>query len=385
MAAIGVGFGLARYGYGLFLPGIQREFGLSLVVVGWIGSATYLAYLCALVAVGTLANVVGSRALVVSGGLAATAGMATVALAAEPVALVAGLVLAGTSPALVWSPYSDAVDRVVPPERRETVLALLPTGTAFGVVVAGLMAMGARGEQWRSAWLVFAVIALLVTAYNFVAVPAGRGGKRRAERGIRGFLAPRAARLHLTAFSYGVVGAVYWSFAVVAVSSAARAAYDIAPVFWSLTGVSGIGGLFAGTVLRRCGLRAGHALIFGALACAAGLLGLAPGSWVAVCASALLYGAAFMAGSGLLAVWSYQIFPERPTAGLSAALVSLGLGTVCGPAALGVLAADHGLDAAFSVTAAIAALTLLVRPRRHRPRVLTNVAGERTVPPTVRK
>ncbi|MEU5001771.1 hypothetical protein [Streptomyces sp. NPDC021622] len=71
-----------------------------------------------------------------------------------------------------------------------------------------------------------------------------------------------------------------------------------------------------------------------------------------------------MAGSGLLAVWSYRVFPDRPTPGFTATVLALGLGTITGPALLGQLADRQGLPAAFAATAVAAALTSLTPPRR---------------------
>ncbi|WP_150243470.1 MFS transporter [Nocardiopsis quinghaiensis] len=133
---IGVAFGFARYGYGLFLPQLREAFGLSLTWVGAIASASYAGYLAALVLVGLFVGRVGPRLPVVVGGLCAAAGMGLVALAREPVALMAGLVLAGTSAGWAWAPYSDAADRMLTPRSGRAVLALHPTGTAFATVVA---------------------------------------------------------------------------------------------------------------------------------------------------------------------------------------------------------------------------------------------------------
>lgn len=61
VAAQGVTFGFARYGYGLFLPEIRRQFDLSVSLVGVIGSATYVSYLIALLLVGVLSTRWGPR------------------------------------------------------------------------------------------------------------------------------------------------------------------------------------------------------------------------------------------------------------------------------------------------------------------------------------
>ena len=53
--ATAVAFGPARNGYGLFLPDIREEFGLSTVILGLIASGLYAGYLAALFAVGLFA------------------------------------------------------------------------------------------------------------------------------------------------------------------------------------------------------------------------------------------------------------------------------------------------------------------------------------------
>jgi sugar phosphate permease len=59
--ATAVAFGPARNGYGLFLPEIREEFGLSTAMLGFIASGLYAGYLVALAAVGLLAARLGPR------------------------------------------------------------------------------------------------------------------------------------------------------------------------------------------------------------------------------------------------------------------------------------------------------------------------------------
>ncbi|MGW0335756.1 YbfB/YjiJ family MFS transporter [Streptomyces sp. NPDC003011] len=366
VAAQAVAYGFARYGYGLFLPELRDRFGLSTSALGLISSISYSGYVMALLLVGALVSRFGPRPMVVAAGLSAGIGMVTVALARDTWTLVAGLVVAGMASGFSWAPFSDTADRLLPDRTRERVMALVPSGTAFGVAVAGPLALVTRGATWRYAWLGFALVAFVVAWYAARVLPAGRhegaGDKGQRIVTLRWFVRRVALPLYSTALVYGVVGAFYWAFALEAVSRAAGDGSPVAPLFWTLMGVAGITSVFAGAFFLRLGLRLGQAVLFTALAVSIALLGLAPGDLAAVAASAVLYGPAFMATSSLLALWSYRVFPEQPSTGFSATVLALGVGTLIGPAALGAVAEQHSVRAAFLVTAAVALVTPVFRP-----------------------
>ena len=98
LSAIAVAYGFARYGYGLFVPIFRDEFGLSTQMVGLISSSGYAAYLLAMVLTGFLTGRTGPRFLVVTGTVCAGLGMVLISTAQGPLPLVAGVVLAGSSP-----------------------------------------------------------------------------------------------------------------------------------------------------------------------------------------------------------------------------------------------------------------------------------------------
>ncbi len=371
VAAQAVAYGFARYGYGLFLPDLRDRFGLSTSVLGLVNSVSYVGYVVALLLVGVLVSRLGPRPMVVAAGVSAGVGMMTVAVAQTTWVLVVGLVVAGMASGFSWAPFSDTADRLLPDRTRERVMALIPSGTAFGVTVAGPLALVTQGADWRYAWFGFAVVALAMAWYAARVLPAGRhegkgngGGKTVS---ARWFLRPASATLYLTAFVYGVIGAFYWAFALDAVSDAAGENSPVAPLFWTLMGLAGISSVFAGAFFVRLGLRLGQAVLFLALSAAIALLGLAPGALTAVVASAVLYGPAFMATSSLLALWSYRVFPEQPSTGFSATVLALGIGTLTGPATLGAVADHYSMRTAFLVTAAVTLVTLVFRPPARRP------------------
>ena len=366
--ATAVTFGPARNGYGLFLPEIREEFGLSTQMLGFVASGLYVGYLAALLAVGLLAARTGPRLPVLIGLLSAGAGMALVALSPNPAVLAAGVVLAGTAAGWSWAPYNDAVGRTIPASSRDRVLSVVSTGTTLGVAVAGLAALAATGYglPWRGAWFGFAAGSLAAAALNAALLPRGPAvgdeAKAAGWPGLRWFWCAASAPLFGVALSFGVVNAVYWSFAVDLVSGAAGSSPVAGPLFYVALGVFGFTGLMTGDAVARFGLRLTLAATLVSLGVAAGLLGLAPGSFPAVAASAVLFGSGVMFMSALLSVWSSSVFSERPSAGFSAALLLFGAGSIVGPALAGVAADGYGLRTPFLLVAALAISTVLVRP-----------------------
>ena len=372
-SAVAVAFGFARYGYGLFVPTFREEFGLSTETVGLVSSAGYATYLPAMAATGFLSGRMGPRFPVVAGALCAGVGMLLIATAQGPLRLVAGVLLAGTSPALCVAPFADAVAMLVREERRDRVLSAISTGTTLGLAAAGpvvlLTAAGgpADGPGWRYAWAAFAAAALLVALWNARLLPgepyreatAGSGGGGGV--GVGWFLCLGSAPLLGQAFAYGMTGAFYYTYAVDLVrQSGLGEAWG--PILWGLVGLAGVTGVFSGDAAARFGRGVSLAACLCVLAASVGGLGVAGGSGPLVAACAVAFGASYFPVAALLVVWSGSVFHERPTAGLSAVLFSLALGSIVGPAVFGAVAGLFGLQAAFWCAAVLTALSIALRP-----------------------
>lgn len=387
LCAIAVAYGFARYGYGLFVPVFREEFGLSTETVGLISSAGYAAYLLAMVSTGFLVGRTGPRLPVVTGVLCAAVGMLLIATAQDPQALIAGVVLAGSSPGFCWAPFSDAVAMLVEEERRGRVLSVVSTGTTFGLAVAGpvvlLTATGGfgNGSGWRYAWAAFAVAALLVALWNARLLPGEP--YRQASAGVEDstgglgigwFLRRGSALLLGQAFSYGLIAAFYYTYAVDLVrQSGFGEAWG--PILWSLVGVAGVTGVVAGDAVSRFGLGNCLAVCLGVLALSIGALGFTGGSGSLVVVCAVAFGASYMPISALLVLWSAEVFHERPATGFSVVLSSLALGSVVGPAVLGVVAGVFDLRVAFWCAAALTALSVVLGPSSDTRSTTTPVAS----------
>lgn len=363
IGVVGVSFGMARYGFGLLAPDIRASFSLSSATLGLLAAASYVAYLVSSLSVGLLTARLGPRVIVAAGGACAAGGMVAAGLAKSPVVLFAGLLVAGASAGLVFPPFSDVVARCLPVDGRPRVLAAVSAGTGWGVAVAAPVAI-AVGSDWRTAWLVFAILAAAATVWALVVLPGpGAGGGERVGLRLRWFVCPRSGRLLVGAGLIGVASSVYWTFAVDRLVAAGGLSSAQSRLFLGLVGVASVGGTVAGDVVRRFGGAAVFVVALAAEAAGLVLLGLSPASAGAAAGSALLFGAAYNVVVAVEVIWSARLFASRPSTGLAAIMFMQALGALVGPPVLGA-AADHvGFASVFCGAAALLAATATLAPR----------------------
>jgi predicted MFS family arabinose efflux permease len=364
-AAIATAYGLARYGYGLLLPDIRADLGLSTAALGAIGTGSYVSYLAATAVVSALTPRAGSRAMVGAGLGLAAAGMALIATASGPMSLAAGVAVAGTSSGLVFPPFSDAVAARVREPQRARGLSIVSSGTGWGVAVAVAVALVA-GSDWRAAWLSFAAIAAAVLALAVPEVPgraSGTDADRRPALRWAWFVCPRSGPLLVGACLVGLGASVFWTFAVDHVVAAGGLGAGSARLLLVPVGLASIAGSLAGDLVRRVGARPALVGNVTALAAALLLMALVPASLPALLAAAVLFGASYNAVVAIQVIWSAKVFAERPSAGLAGVMFTLGVGTLVGPAAAGLLAGPIGLGGTFAVAAAVVMGAAVLLPR----------------------
>jgi predicted MFS family arabinose efflux permease len=358
-AAVAVGFGFARYGFGSFVSSFRAEFALSTALIGAVGSAASAMYLVALLACGVLTARWGPRLPVLLANVSAVVGLGLVACATSAPVLIAGFVIAAASSGLVWSPFADAVAGCVEPRRQDTALSIVGTGTTFGLIVVGALALWAadRPEQsWRVVWLVLTAVAVVVTVVAFIAVPDRAVVRKTRSTPFR----PTWAAAPLLAMSalYGLAGAAFFTFAVDLVRGEGLGP-QWSSLLWLLVGFGGISGVATAKMVEVTGLEG--ALLTGVVVLAATIAGVAanPTSVTVTAVAALGFGFAYMPFASLLSIWNQRLHPSHPTSGLVVTLCSLGIGSIIGPVAVGAVADAHGLRLAFVATAVLFAACAL--------------------------
>lgn len=385
LALIAVAYGFARFAYGLFVPSFRAEFDLDPSQVGLIGSASYAAYCVAIYPSMMLTPRVGSRAMAVIVGLFAAAGTALIGFAIHPSMLAFGVILAGISTGIVSPALAHAVARGVSSGRQSRVQAIVNSGTGLGVALSGPIAL-VTVEQWRSAWIAFALCAVAATLWAGRSVPAAaepathRGNTTQRVR-LRAvlpepLLPPGACRLLATSTALGVCTAAVWVFGQDMLTGPGGQSDVTATAAWALLGICGLAGAAAGDVAHRMGLPGAWVAVTVALSISTALLGIVPDDVLSGLAASAVFGAAYICATGLLLIAGASTYHQQPAAGVGLAFLALALGQTIGGGLIGMLMDLIGPTVAFLLAAAAAAGSALVPPvegsglrHRHRLRI----------------
>jgi predicted MFS family arabinose efflux permease len=371
LAMIAVTYGLARFAYGLFLPEMRESLDLSESVLGLIGAGSYAGYCFAILGALVFTSRAGPRFMAIAAGTVAVVGMATVAGAPAAWVLALGVLVAGSSSGLASPPMGEAVATSIPEESQDRANALINSGTSVGVALSGPAALLVT-EQWRIAWVAFALVGGAVVVWNAIAMPRkpvgdeAPGGAAQTDGprlSVRYLVRPRSVPLFAAATGVGFASAAYWTFSRDLVVRFGDLSGASSTIFWIVIGVAGLAGGLAGDLVQRFGLARAFRVSVLSMAAAIGLLAAAPGVLLWAYSSAALFGSTYIMLTGIILVWSVAVFDERPSAGLGAAFLLIAVGQVFGALTAGAVAGAAGLVVTFWAFAGIAVVAALISPR----------------------
>lgn len=360
---IAVCYGLARFAYGLFVPAFREEFALGATMIGVIAAGSYVSYCVAITASTVLIPRWGARALVVAAGSLATVGTALIAVASHGAVLAAGVIVAGASTGVASPPLAHAVAHLVPAARRDRIQAVVNAGTGIGVAVAGPVTLVAR-DQWRIGWFVYAAMCAVVTIYAAVVVrmpPAGEPVSRTLLP--RPLLPHGSRRLFAAVATMGLSSSAMWTFGREMLVNEGGQSERFSLIAWVLLGICGLAGAAAGDVIGRLGLRRAWQSVALLMAVTTALLAVWPGASGAW-AMLAVFGAAYIALTGIVLIWGSRVYGRDPAAGVGLSFLVFALGQALGAPSIGLVAQVAGLPWAFGSAAAIAVVGAAVAPRR---------------------
>jgi predicted MFS family arabinose efflux permease len=352
-------YGLARYGYGLFLPTFQAEFALTATVSGLLATGAFGSYCAAALLSGRLVGAGRARAAAALAGALAAGGCVAVAAAQTPLALGISLLVAGSGAGLASPALVALVDRAVPAPARPRAQTVVNAGTGLGVLVSGPFALLGH---WRVAWLCFAAFTAVATVATLRAAPLSPGTTRAADP--LGSTARRLRPAVLAALLAGLGSAAVWTFGRSLVVDAGGLGSFGSSMFWVVLGAAGITGAVAGDAVERWDVPRAWAAF--ALALAGSTLGLAaaPGVPVVAFAGAAAFGGGYVALSGVLIAWGSRLVPDAPGSANAVLFLTLAAGQALGALLLGGVADLTSPASAFVVAAALVAASCLPTARK---------------------
>ncbi|MBB3674465.1 putative MFS family arabinose efflux permease [Modestobacter versicolor] len=353
LAVIAVTYGLARYGFGLFLPQFRGEFGVTAATAGGIAAGSYLAYcLTALLAQRQVGRQRARTALWLAGGTAAV-GSAVVASAPSAGVLAAGVLVAGSGAGAATPALVAAVTATVRPAVEQRAQAVVNSGTGAGVVAGGLLVLAAPG-LWRWAWAGFAVLALAATwAADRRTAWAQVGRHEDGDDDRSGLPLGPLARPLVAAVLGGAGCAAVWTFGRDLLARDGGLPDSTTGLLWCVLGAGGLAGGLSGDLVGRAGLRRAWAGAAALATAAVLLLAALPGAAVPAGLALAAFGCAFVVLSGVLLAWGAHRVPAAAPQAAAVLFVGLTVGQAAGALVLGVVADRAGAPAAFVVAAVL--------------------------------
>jgi len=359
LTIVAITYGFARYAYGLFLPEIQRDITLSDELMGIIAGASSAGAIIATIAGASLSGKFGARLPVMLGGSAAFLGMLIIATSHTPHLLTIGVILSGASPGLAYAPLADAIVLLIASSKQSRAFALINSGTSIGVIVSGPAALFV-GENWRFAWLFFAVTALLATVWNASVLPRQRW--RREKVNNRWAMRLRLPSLHIASLLFGLSTGVYWTFAVDLLVNQGGLPGHWSRLFWIIIGACGLAGGSAGHLVTRLGLKRAMQIAQLILSAAIILPGMFSSILMTSLLSAVTFGAAFILTSGLLGIWSIKVYDDCPSAGVSVLFFLVAMGQLLGPILAGYISGSYSMSIAFIIAGFFSLISIIFTP-----------------------
>lgn len=374
MVLIAATYGLARFGFGFFLPRFTEAFQLAPSVSGAIQAGSFLSYCVTAAAAARL----GARPRLVVACAGATAALGSAGVAAAPNAgvLAAGVVIAGAGAGFATPGLVRLIERNITAARQESAQTIVNAGTGAGIVAAGVLLILTAG-QWRLGWAGIAVLSALSAAAvlrsdrSSSGPAAGESGTADSPPLRLGLLAALAKPL-AAALLAGASSAAVWTFGRTIIAGSGTGTQMYSVTAWMVLGAFGVLGAFAGRLVQAASLRTAWAGTVLAMAAATFLLGMAPGAPVAAYAAAALFGGGYTAMSGVLIVWAVRAVPDQASAGTVVLFIALAVGQAAGSAVLGALFREDAPALVFTAAAVVGILAVLpaVWSRQKTPRRL---------------
>ncbi|MGF2687222.1 MFS transporter [Marinobacter sp. DUT-3] len=361
---IAISYGLARFAFGLFVPPIRAELGLTPYLVGIIGALPLISFLLATSVAPVAAVRLGARNTAVLSGVFGAVGLALISQSSGALSLGVGVFACGICTGLMMPALTSAMQVLVDRSVHGRVSSVMNAGTSIGVMVAVPAVLFMAGI-WRYAYMSFAVLAVIGVFAAWYVIPS-------VSRVTPSNAAPpppisalqwwRLFRLSLFAFVMGFVSSAYWIFAPDLVVTLGELPPAATGWLWLAVGAAGLGGAVVADLADRNNPPITQALMLMMLAASLALLAASPGQLVLAAFSGLVFGLAYMSLTGLYLMTGIRLLPGRLSMGPVLPFMAVSLGQAAGSPVVGMLVDSFGYSNAFSMFSAIGIVVALLSP-----------------------
>lgn len=352
--------GLARFAFGMLLPGMRESLGLGYDQMGFISTANFAGYLVSVAVAPSLIKRFKPRLTMTFGLALVGVCMLAMGRCSSSGSLSFFYALIGVGSGLANIPAMVLVSHWFRKSRRGRAAGLMIMGNGSAIIFSGLFvprlieSLGVHA--WRTGWFILGGISLAIMGLVFRLVrndPQELGltpvGGEEVVSPILPGQAPADGAgkiliyLGVLYLLFGATYMVYGSFIVTAMVEEYGFSQSLAGQFWSWVGFFALfSGVAFGALSDRIGRKGGLAFVLATQTLAYGLAGVGLGR-EALIVSVVLYGLAVFAIPTIMAaaVGDY-LGLSRAASGFSLVTFFFAAGQTVGPAAAGVLAEATG-------------------------------------------
>jgi predicted MFS family arabinose efflux permease len=364
-------YGLVRLAYGLFLPDVQAELGLSAAVAGYISSASSLFY-CVAAAVGFALGHRLPRPLIAVAAVTACVGVWGMSAAHGIVVFGVFAVLSSAGAGIASPAMVSVVSRNIGARRVDRAQAMVNGGTGPGLVVAGVLALCLL-PQWRLTWAVIGVVTAACALAVLVVdrAPTTPPQQRRPTRPSAGWITEHAGAI-AAAVLMGAGSSAVWTYGRSLLVETGATSQRGTLAAWIVLGAGSAAVIVTARAMAKLTPTASWMFSVTVMTAAVLLLAVLPDLTAAALLGCVAFGWGFTAATSSLILWTTEIAAVNAAAGTAMLFVALMFGQAVGATVLGAIIATAGYPSAFGVAAALSAASIAVAACQRRRRGVAN-------------
>ena len=362
IAMIATTYGLGRFSFGLFLPSITEDIGMTTSQDGIIYSLLYLGYCFTIIYATFQTATIGPKRMIMLAGLSVIVGLFTIGIAPNALILSLGVLFAGASTGLVSPPYGYTISLWIRMTDQGKANTWINSGTSFGLMFTGLTAMVVFLD-WRATYFIYGVIAVVVLLWNFKNIPPLQHNLNISTGSFNIRDITYSKRIILASLLLGFATAPFWTFSKSFIEQTGHYTDLELSIFWILIGLFGIIGGVSGAMIDKRGIHFAYNLGVIMLATSSLLLAFTPNIWLLAFISSGLFGFSYIYLTGVLLVWGIKIFAKNASLGIGIPFLLLAVGQVIGSSLAGIVIDTVNFQNTFIIFGITGYLALLLYPQ----------------------